>query len=73
VNGPLKEVLSRDSALEPEQVADMVWKSLHDDRFLILPHPQVKSYYEYRATNTAGWLAGMGKLQRHLDEAGNIS
>ena len=67
--GPLKDLLTHDSALEPEQVADVVWKALEDDRFLILPHPQVKDYYQYRATNTEGWLAGMGRLQRHLDEA----
>jgi len=67
--GPLKDLLTHDRALEPEQVADVVWEALEDDRFLILPHPQVKDYYQYRATNTEGWLAGMGKLQRHLDEA----
>ena len=71
--GPLKDLLTHDLALEPEQVADVVWQALEDDRFLILPHPQVKDYYQYRATNTEGWLAGMGKLQRHLDEAGKTS
>src|SRR5665647_2981832 len=48
-------------------------QELQDDRFLILPHPQVQGYYEYRATNTDGWLAGMRKLQRRLDEAEGIS
>jgi NAD(P)-dependent dehydrogenase (short-subunit alcohol dehydrogenase family) len=71
--GPLKEVLSHDSALEPEQVAAVVWQALQDDRFLILPHPQVKGYYEYRATNADGWLEGMGKLQHRLDKAAGIS
>jgi NAD(P)-dependent dehydrogenase (short-subunit alcohol dehydrogenase family) len=71
--GPLADLLSRDSALEPEQVAESVWQALQDDRFLILPHPEVKGYYEYRATNTEGWLAGMGKLQRRLDAAEGIS
>jgi len=71
--GPLKELLTHDNALEPEQVADMVWQALQDDRFLILPHPEVKGYYEYRATNTEGWLAGMGKLQRRLDQVQGIS
>jgi NAD(P)-dependent dehydrogenase (short-subunit alcohol dehydrogenase family) len=70
--GPLRELLSHDVALEPEQVAETVWQALQDDRFLILPHPEVKSYYEYRATNPDGWLAGMGKLQRRLDEVGGI-
>jgi hypothetical protein len=29
----------------------------------------VQGYSEYRATNPDGWLAGMRKLQRRLDEA----
>jgi len=71
--GPLRELLSYDTALEPEQVAETVWQALQDNRFLILPHPQVKDYYEYRATNTDGWLAGMIKLQRRLDDAAVVS
>lgn len=67
--GPLQEILSRDTALEPEQVADTVFHALHDDRFLILPHPEVAKYYAFRATNTDGWLAGMRKIQRRLDGA----
>ena len=70
--GPLQELLSRDVALEPRQVAQAVWEGLQDDRFLVLPHQQVQGYYEYRATNPDGWLAGMRKLQRRLDEAGGL-
>lgn len=68
-SGPLREVLSRDTALEPEDVAEEVWQAFSDDRFLILPHPEVQGYYELRATRTGRWLAGMRKLQRRLDEA----
>ncbi len=68
--GPLQELLSHDQALEPEQVAEVVWQALQDDRFLILPHPEVQGYYELRATQTDRWLAGMRKLQHRLDEAG---
>ena len=71
--GPVRELLSHDIALEPEQVAETVWQALQDDRFLILPHPQVQGYYQYRAASTDGWLAGMGKLQCRLDEAEGIT
>jgi NAD(P)-dependent dehydrogenase (short-subunit alcohol dehydrogenase family) len=71
--GPVQELLSHDIALEPEDVAEAVCQALQDDRFLILPHPQVHGYYEYRATNTDLWLAGMRKLQRRLDQAGGLS
>lgn len=66
--GPLQELLSRDTALEPEQVADAVWEAMADDRFLVLPHPEVAGYYQLRATHTDQWLAGMRKLQARLDE-----
>ncbi len=65
--GPLKDLLSHDTALEPEQVADAVWEAFQDDRFLVLPHPEVQGYYEHRAAHTDHWLAGMRKLQRRLD------
>ena len=67
--GPLQEILSHDAALEPEQVADAVWEGLQDGRFLILPHPEVRRYYGFRATRTDDWLAGMQRLQRRLDAA----
>ena len=65
--GPLKELLSRDRALEPEEVADVVWEALGGDRFLVLPHPEVAGYYQARAADPDGWLAGMGRLQAKLD------
>jgi NAD(P)-dependent dehydrogenase (short-subunit alcohol dehydrogenase family) len=67
-SGPVAEMLSHDTALEPEDVAETVWQALQDDRFLILPHPEVHSYYELRARDTDKWLAGMRKLQRRLDD-----
>jgi NAD(P)-dependent dehydrogenase (short-subunit alcohol dehydrogenase family) len=70
--GPLQDLLSRDSALEPEQVADAFVAALADDRFLVLPHPEVADYYASRATDTDRWLAGMRRLQRKLDESGEL-
>ncbi|WP_241901445.1 hypothetical protein [Nocardioides houyundeii] len=43
--------------------------SLDDDRFLVLPHPEVGDYYAARATQNERWLAGMRKLQVALDRA----
>jgi NAD(P)-dependent dehydrogenase (short-subunit alcohol dehydrogenase family) len=65
--GPLKDLLSRDEALTPEQVADAWVASLADDRFLVLPHPEVGGYYAARAADTDGWLAGMRRLQTKID------
>ena len=72
-SGEFKDLLSHDVALEPEEVAEVVWEALQDNRFLILPHPQVQKYYETRAGRTEAWLGGMRKLQKRFDdaEAGN--
>jgi NAD(P)-dependent dehydrogenase (short-subunit alcohol dehydrogenase family) len=65
--GPLKDLLSRDDALTPDQVADAWVTSLADDRFLVLPHPEVAGYYAARAQDTDRWLAGMRRLQDKVD------
>lgn len=66
--GPVRDLVSQDRPLDPEEVADTVWEALHDDRFLILPHPEVADYYAKRALDTDRWLHGMRKIQRRLDE-----
>lgn len=65
--GPVQALLSHDAALEPEDVAEAVWRGLQDDRFLILPHPEVAAYYALRAQDTDRWLAGMRRLQAKVD------
>ena len=71
--GPLKELLTRDAALTPEQVADAWVQSLEGDRFLVLPHPEVGAYYAARAADPDGWLAGMRRLQAKVDELTGLS
>ena len=65
--GPLKDLLTRDAALTPEQVADAWVASLAEDRFLVLPHPEVGGYYAARAADPDAWLAGMRRLQAKVD------
>jgi short-subunit dehydrogenase len=55
--------LLRDTALEPEQVADAVVKGIAEEKFLILPHPEVAEYFLRKATDYERWLRGMRRLQ----------
>jgi hypothetical protein len=66
-SGAMREILVSDGALTPEEVAEVAVQGLQDDRFLILPHPEVGNYFRSRAADPDRWLAGMNKLQRHLD------
>jgi NAD(P)-dependent dehydrogenase (short-subunit alcohol dehydrogenase family) len=52
-----------DGMLTPEQVADAVTAGLDDERFLILPHPEVLEYFRRKASDYDRWLAGMRRLQ----------
>lgn len=65
--GPARDIIAADGALTPDQVAEVTWQALQDDRFLILPHPEAGEYYRNRATDTDHWLAGMNKLQRWME------
>jgi NAD(P)-dependent dehydrogenase (short-subunit alcohol dehydrogenase family) len=57
----------RAGALEPEQVADAVVKGLDEERFLILPHPEVAEYFRRKATDYDRWLRGMRRLQASIN------
>jgi NAD(P)-dependent dehydrogenase (short-subunit alcohol dehydrogenase family) len=61
------EVVLAQGAIEPADVADAVVVGIADERFLILPHPEVATYYQRRAGDPDRWLGGMRKLQRQLD------
>lgn len=56
--------------IEPADVAEAVMTGLADDRFLILPHPQVRDFYLARASDTDRWLAGMRRVQAAIDAQG---
>ena len=50
-------------AIEPEQVAEAVVQGLHEERFLILPHPEVAEYFGRKANDYDRWLRGMRRLR----------
>jgi NAD(P)-dependent dehydrogenase (short-subunit alcohol dehydrogenase family) len=60
-----------DGVLPPEQVADVVLAAIADERFLILPHPEVATYEQRRAQDRDRWLGGMRRLQARLSGGGS--
>ena len=59
-------VASGDGVLDPAEVAAMCLDAIRDERFLILPHPEVATYVERKATDRDRWLAGMRRFQSAL-------
>lgn len=58
-----KAVTSSGLVLEPEDVAQVVLAGLASEQFLILPHPEVLTYFQRKAGDYDRWLAGMRRFQ----------
>ena len=57
------------AVLEPEQVADAVVTAIDREQFLILPHPEVLTFFQRKALDYERWLAGMRRLQSRTETA----
>ena len=55
-------VASVDGMIEADEVAEVVTQALDEERFLVLPHPQVAEYMRRKATDYDRWLRGMRRL-----------
>jgi len=59
-----------DGMIEPVEVAEAVVRGLAEERFLILPHESVRTYYARKGQDIDRWLAGMRRLaSRYGDRA----
>jgi NAD(P)-dependent dehydrogenase (short-subunit alcohol dehydrogenase family) len=48
--------------LDPDEVAEAALAGIAEERFLILPHPEVADYLARKTTEHERWLAGMQRL-----------
>jgi NAD(P)-dependent dehydrogenase (short-subunit alcohol dehydrogenase family) len=55
-----------ENALEPQAVAEIVLEGIRDERFLILPHPEVADYFRRKADDYDRWLKGMRRLRANI-------
>ena len=53
-----------DGIIEPEQLAQTVVQTLREERFYVLPHPEVEDYVRRKGNDIDRWLGGMRRLQR---------
>jgi NADP-dependent 3-hydroxy acid dehydrogenase YdfG len=59
-------VLAAGAVLSPDQVADAVLDAMDTGRFLVLPHPEVATFEQQRASDRDRWLRGMRRSQAYL-------
>ena len=55
-----------DGILEPEDVAQDCVNAMRDERFLVLPHKEVETYFQRKANDYDRWLGGMRRFRRKL-------
>ena len=65
-------VAGGDGVLEPSDVAAICIEAIRDERFLVLPHAEVATYVQRKATDRDRWLAGMRRFQTALHPDGNL-
>ncbi len=57
---------SVDGVLTSGELAEMVMEGLADERFHILPHPDVAEYLRRKTDDVDRWLGGMRRFQQRL-------
>lgn len=57
------ESVRMQGVIEPDELAEVVVAGLADERFLILPHPEVLDYWRRKTDDYDRWIGGMRKLQ----------
>jgi NAD(P)-dependent dehydrogenase (short-subunit alcohol dehydrogenase family) len=62
-SGDAGKAILEATAITTEEVADAVVAGLQTDNFLILPHPEVATFYSHRAADPDRWGSQMAKLQ----------
>jgi len=65
-SGPTDIVRAAADILEPETVAEVVAAAIEAETFLILPHPEVAGYEQFKAADRDKWISGMRRLQRTI-------
>ena len=77
-NSPTRDLLSEgaaspaavDGVLKAEEVAQSVVEGVREEKFHILPHPEVSEYARRKSDDIDRWLAGMHRFQQKLFPAG---
>ncbi|MDN5851901.1 MAG: SDR family NAD(P)-dependent oxidoreductase [Actinomycetia bacterium] len=61
-----RAVIEAGRVLVPLEVADLVLAAVLEERFLILPHPEVLEFFRRKASDYDRWIRGMQRYQESL-------
>jgi len=57
-----------DGILSTEYVADCILAGIQNEQFLVLPHPQVETYFRRKASDPDRWIQGMQRFRRKIND-----
>ena len=60
-----------DGILSADYVADCILAGIQEERFLVLPHPQVRAYFQRKAEDHDRWVSGMRRFRQRLAGQGS--
>ncbi|MBV9515977.1 MAG: dehydrogenase, partial [Mycobacteriaceae bacterium] len=63
-------VVSAGEVLGPDAVAALTVGAMRENRFLVLPHPEVLDMYRQKGADYDGWIAGMRRYRDRLAAGG---
>jgi hypothetical protein len=62
----VESVVAAGQVLDPAQVAESTLDAVRENRFLVLPHPQVLDMYRQKGADYDAWIAGMRRYRARL-------
>jgi len=65
-NTGVSVVRAAGEVVEPEYVAEVCVDAIREERFLILPHPEVLTFFQRKTSDYDRWLNGMRRLQARV-------
>lgn len=63
---PASRQAGGDGILEPAEAAQACLSAMREERFLVLPHPEVETYFRRKASDYDRWLNGMRRFRQRL-------
>jgi NAD(P)-dependent dehydrogenase (short-subunit alcohol dehydrogenase family) len=60
-------LLEAGGILDPDEVAEIALEAIRDERFLILPHPEVAQHIAFKGSDPERWISSMRRLVSSLD------
>ena len=57
-----------DGIIEASALAQTVVETMREERFHVLPHPEVEEYVRRKGDNVDRWLLGMQRLRKRMTD-----